>query len=521
MRRSATTAASPIAGTAVPTTASGHIRGSSLLLIGRVLALGMTFVAQVLIIRSLAKSDYGAFAYVLSLVTFAQAFMSLGLDRSLPRFAPIYDEQRAYGKLLGAIVMQGTAVLTVGLAIVLSVYGLRSAIAGVVISDGPALELLLILILLAPIQALDDMLVALLAVFTRPRAIFFRRHVLAPGLRLAVVVVLVLIHARVEFLAAGYVAAGALGVLIYLPILAGVLRPRFRNVRRSDVRFPVRELFFFALPVLSTDVAYIVIQTSDAVLLGWFRGADEVAAFRAVQPAALLNQVVFTSFTLLFVPAASRLFARGDRDGIRELYWRTAIWMAIFSFPIFVLTFSLSGPLTVTLYEERYRASAVYLALLSFGYYFNAALGFNGLTLKVFGLLRYSVAINVAAAVINIVLNLFLIPAYGALGAAIGTMTSLIIHNILKQAGLRLGTGIDLFEWRYLRVYLSILLGAGAVLAVQLLIKPSIIIGIATAAVASILVFRLNRDMLQLDATFPELNRLPLARVLLGMRANR
>lgn len=520
MRRSTATVGPGSPGQANPTSASGHIRGSSLLLTGRVVALGMTFVAQVLIIRSLAKSDYGAFAYAMSLVMFAQAFMSLGLDRSLPRFAPIYDEQRAYGKLLGAIVIQVTAVSAVGLAIILGVYGLRSAIAGMMIGDGPALTLLLILILLAPIQALDDMLVALLAVFTRSRAIFFRRHLLAPGLRLAVVVVLATIHARVEFLAAGYVVAGGLGVLIYLPILVGILRPRFRKIRRSEIRFPVRELFFFALPVLSTDLAYIVIQTSDVVLLGWFRGADEVAAFRAVQPAALLNQVVFASFTLLFVPAASRLFARGDHDGIRELYWRTAIWMAIFSFPIFVLTFSLAGPLTVTLYEERYRASAVYLALLSCGYYFNAALGFNGLTLKVFGLLRYSVAINVAAAAINIALNLVLIPAYGALGAAIGTMTSLIIHNILKQAGLRLGTGIDLFEWQYLRVYVSILLGAAAVLGLQLWIHPAIYVGLAIACIASIVVFGLNRDLLQLETTFPELNRLPLAHLLLGRRAN-
>ncbi|MFN8476214.1 MAG: hypothetical protein U0074_00090 [Kouleothrix sp.] len=68
---------------------------------------------------------------------------------------------------------------------------------------------------------------------------------------------------------------------------------------------------------------------------------------------------------------------------------QTAVWTSVLSFPIFALTFSMANPLTVILYGQKYASSAVLLALLSFGYYFNAALGFNGLTLKVYGRLRH------------------------------------------------------------------------------------------------------------------------------------
>src|SRR6476661_5203575 len=44
------------------------VRGSSLLLLGKVLALGLNFVSQILIVRYLTKNDYGAFAYALSIV---------------------------------------------------------------------------------------------------------------------------------------------------------------------------------------------------------------------------------------------------------------------------------------------------------------------------------------------------------------------------------------------------------------------------------------------------------------------
>src|SRR5436305_11135399 len=156
--------------------------------------------------------------------------------------------------------------------------------------------------------------------------------------------------------------------------------------------------------------------------------------------------------------------------------------MSVIAFPIFALTFSLAQPLTVLLYTKSYADSATILALLSFGYYFSTALGFNGLTLKVFGRLRYIVVVNILAAVVNVGINLLLIPRYGALGAAIGTCGTLVAHNIFKQAGLLLGTGINLFEWRYLKVYLTIGLSVVGLLLIQTITSSHIVIGFALVA---------------------------------------
>jgi O-antigen/teichoic acid export membrane protein len=277
---------------------------------------------------------------------------------------------------------------------------------------------------------------------------------------------------------------------------------------------PVREILIFTVPLLTTDLVYVALNTSDAIILEAYKGLDAVAAWRVIQPAAGLNMLVMSSFALLFTPMAARLYARKDRDGVRDLYWRTAIWMAIVSFPLFALTFSLAEPVTKALYGSRYEDSATYLALLSFGYYFNTALGFNGLTLRIYGIVRYIVVINVLAAVANVALNLFLIPRYGALGAAIGTTLTLVIHNLLKQAGLRMGTGISIFEWMYLRVYLIIGATALGLIFVSRVIAPPAIVQLGLAGVASLLVLGLNRHSLEMAETFPELRRLPFSRFL-------
>jgi O-antigen/teichoic acid export membrane protein len=222
-----------------------------------------------------------------------------------------------------------------------------------------------------------------------------------------------------------------------------------------------------------------------------------------------MNEIVMASFATLFTPMAARMFAKDDRMGINDLYWRTAIWIAVFSFPIFAVTFSLAQPITILLFGARYEQSAPILALLSLGYYFNAALGFNGLTLKVFGRVRYLVLMNLATAAISVVVSLLLIPRLGALGAGIGSMVALVVHNLLKQAGLRLETGVSLFERQYARVYLVITLCALGLLAFQVATSAPVFVSLAMAVVAALIVLRVNGKMVQATETFPEAMRLP------------
>jgi O-antigen/teichoic acid export membrane protein len=495
-----------------------QIRGSSLLLAGRFLSLGINFAIQVLIVRYLSKEAYGAFAYTLALVSLGVSLATFGLDRSITRFVPIYDEEKEYDKLWGTIVMVTGTILSISLGLVLLVYGLQNLLTGSLISDEQAISLLLIMILLVPVLALDNLMLGLFAVMAKPRAIFFRKNVVGPMLRLAVVLLLVLSGAGVEFLAAGFVVTGALAVSIYTAFLVKTIQQQGLLERFSlkGLDMPGREVFGFTVPLFASDLLYMVMNTSDVILLGHYWGAEAVGALRVILPAAHLNLIVMGSFTLLFTPVAARLFSRGDREGIRHLYWQTTAWIAVLSFPIFAITFSLSQPLTVLLFGERYESSAKYLTLLALAYYFNAALGLNGLTLKVFGKVRFIVLISVAAALTNLALAFLLIPRHGALGAAVATSSTLVVHNILKQWGLKRGTGIGLFQREDAVVYVSIVLTAAALLILYWLAHPPVWLAFPLAAVGSLIVVLSSRRVLRTGETFPELARFRIIRLIVG-----
>jgi len=96
---------------------------------------------------------------------------------------------------------------------------------------------------------------------------------------------------------------------------------------------PVREILTFTVPLLASDLVYVVMNTMDAVLLEYHGGTSDVAAFRAVQPTARLNQVVLASFALLFT-----LRRRACLHGVTKKESTTSIGrtllVAIASFPI-------------------------------------------------------------------------------------------------------------------------------------------------------------------------------------------
>ena len=493
-----------------------QIRGSSLLLVGRMIGLALDFVAQVMIVRYLEKTEYGAFALAMSIVAIGSTICLLGLERTVGRFAPIYQERGDLGRMWGTILVIVGTVVTVGLAVVLAVYAFQGLIGGVV-NNELALAILLLMIVLSPLQALDSLLIALFATFGSARSIFFRRYVVAPLLQLSVVIALIATESGVRLLALGYVVAAAIGIAIYSVVLVRMLQRQglVRELRRDTLRLPAREIFGFSIPLLASDVVMVLRSSLTVVFLEILRSTDEVADFRAVMPIAVQNLFVATSFRFIFTPGASRLYARGDDRALNELYWQTAAWIAILSFPLFALCLGFGEPVAVLLFGDEYRSAGIVLSVLCVGYYVNGSMGFNSLLLRVFGRVRYMVTADIATGVVSLVATILLIDRFGAVGAAIGTTGSFVMQNLLYQWGLRTRTTVGAFDRRYVRAYASIVIGAVVVVAAGVL-APPLLVGFVVVGAVSLVVLGLNRHSLKVVETYPELGRFRLMRRIFG-----
>jgi O-antigen/teichoic acid export membrane protein len=488
-----------------------QVRGSGLLLAGRAISVALTTLCQVLIVRHLSTYNYGAWAYALALVLFWQNVANLGFHEAVTRFVPIYHQRRDYARMFGAMLLCGGFILLSGTLVILALHLWPAKVLALVHEQGPSLKVLFVLIFMVPIEALDGLLMGLFASFGIARSIFSRRHILAPVLKLAVVLLLIALHADVLFLAYGYLLTTMAGIVLYGWILARYLYREglFTNFRFRDVRLPVREVFSFALPMASADMVALLIQSVAVLLLGYYHGMREIAFYRVVLPAAAMNQTIAITSALLYLPVAARLFASDDREGLRQLYWRTATWVAVLSLPIFALTFAFAQPVTVLLYGQRYSGAGTLLAILAVGYYFDVVFGFNGLTLKALNKVGLLVGSNLIAAAIGVGLDLILIPRYGALGAAIGTSTILVVCTLLRQVALGVALDIRMFQRRFFYFYGPITLAVVSLWLIRGLVRANLALAATCALISIGIVLQIARKELNIAEMFPESTRIP------------
>ncbi|TQN37892.1 O-antigen/teichoic acid export membrane protein [Blastococcus colisei] len=493
-----------------------QVRGSTLLVVGRILALLLTTTTQIVLVRALTMSDFGAFGYALAIASAGRLLLSLGQGKLLSRFTAKYEEERDYDRMFGSMILAAGTILLTSTVSLVALFMLADALVGSAVSDPATVKVVLILVFLAPLEAFDQVFVSLFAAFSKPRAIFFRKYLLTPSLRLAVVLILALTGSSVTFLAIGYVAAGVVGLALNVTLFAQVLRERdlLRHLRLRRVVLPYRAVFSFSLPLITGELLTLSLTVGGVFILAYYHSAAEVAGYRAVFNPARLNTAVLHAFVPMFLPLAARLFARSDIDGLRRTYWQTGAFVAVLTFPVFGLTGPMAEDTTVLLFGEAYADSGLVLALLSAGYYFSVVLGFNTYALQICGRIRFLVGVNTVTAVFNVALSLLLVQRYAAVGIAIANLSALVLQNVVNQWALRRALGTSFIDRRCALCYLVILCSAAALWAFQVLVDPGLVLGLASVAVASVVVLVVSRRAIELGDTFPELRRVPVLRLL-------
>jgi O-antigen/teichoic acid export membrane protein len=423
-----------------------------------------------------------------------------------------YEEQQDYPRMFGAMFLAAGTIVLTSVPVMVLLFIFADELLGSTLPDDTSVRVVLILIFTAPMEALDQVFVSLFAVFSKPRAIFFRKHLLAPGLRLVVVLQLALTGSDVTFLAVGYVAASIAGLLLYVGLLVGALRTRglLQEFNPRKVILPYRAVFEFSLPLITGELTLLSLKMGGVMVLALYHPITEVADYRVVFGTARLNTAITASFATLFLPTIARFHARGDLAGLRHSYWHTAAFVAVFSFPIFALTGPLAPATTVALFGERYAGSAVILSILAVGYYFNVVLGFNVYALQVAGRIRFLVVVNLLIAVLNIGLCFALAPQFGGVGVAVANCVALCAQNLLNQWMLRRAIGTSFVGRECWSCYAIIMAAAGVLWLIEVMFAPGIVLSVVLGAVASLLVLGGSQRALRFGDTFPELRRIPL-----------
>jgi len=490
---------------------SKGLRGSSLLFAGRCLSLGINFAIQVAAVRYLSKQDYGLFAVAISTLAVVSVAAAFGMDKTAVRMLPIYQSQGDKAKFAGATFVMAVSALVCSLLAIGVVY-LAWFLGFWESSGSTGVIVLLVLIWCTPCNVIDCLVTSLFSIFSQPNAIFFRQHVVGPGLRLAAVVAVIMTGGGVVAFAAGQLIASLLGFGFYLLLIRSVVKdnPLFGAFNWVDVRGTLRDIFGFSLTLICGDLAFLLRGAMVVIMVGYYFNPAEAAGFQAVFPAARLNDIVIATFTMLFMPSASRLFSSGAHETLNDLYGRTITWTTVFSFPIFLVSLVFSDQICLLLFGAEYADSGPTLAILSLGFFANAIVGMNLRLIRVVSGLRTLLVVDAISVVAAIGLNFWLIPLHGALGGAYAILLSFVVQGVCCQAAVWFSVGLNPLQWKIVKAYLLSGLLAWGVWQFKFGVQPRIELTIFVAVCASICFLLLSRKELDIASVFPEVARTPI-----------
>ena len=403
-------------------------RGASASFTMSVVGIGMAFSVNVLLARAMGVTQYGLYIYSLTWINVLALLCKFGTGSSLIRYIAAYHATGNWSLLRG--VLQQSIFFVFSLSLIIGTV----AVAGIsllpdrISSDQTyvayvALCLLPVLALSGNVEASLRGLRRILQSgipdsFIRPFAIFL----LAGSFYLIT---------EQQLTASTVMTFNVLGALFAI-FFGGrwLLKSLPNQVLSAKSDFNTQEWIKVTFPLFVMSVLNLLLSQTDLLMIGVFLDHDSAGIYAVVSRISGLTTLGLTAANSIVAPLISELYNTRNIPLLQRMVAISA--RGIFAYTIVsVLGLVFFGKFLLGIFGEKFTAGYTPLLLLLAGQVVNALTGSVGFLMTMTGHQNKAAQILAFCAVLNIVLNASLIPAYGLVGAAMATAISTASWNLL------------------------------------------------------------------------------------------
>jgi O-antigen/teichoic acid export membrane protein len=388
------------------------LRGFAVLSTATILIRLIGFVAVTLLARKAGPHAFGTYAFALALVGFVVGtptdfgFGTMGIRK-------IACDPEAAGRVVGEALAVQAIIAAFSVALLVSVVPFLSTDSELV-----TLTPFLALYYVAYSMTVDWALQGL----QRLRAVAAAR--LAGQVIFGIVTPLILIRGPAG--AERYAAVFAAGAIITAIVAFAMVRRAVGPIRMSWAIAPLWDLAKGAAPLGFSLIMLQVYYSMDQVLLGLLTNKAQVGQYAA----AAKLPAVLGGFTAIWVsavyPHASKLFTH-DSDALRRQLGSFTSLSVVAALPLAAGSAILGTAVMTGLFGAAYYpAGPPFAILMAAGAIVVVATNYTSLAMAAGQERIFALSVTVAA-IVNVLLNLLLIPLWGTMGAAIATVAAELV----------------------------------------------------------------------------------------------
>ena len=387
------------------------------------------YVYTALLARWVGIEYLGIYALANSITLISEVLGKMGIESGVMRFVSRLnidtDSIRIQKIIVSALKMTASFSLIIMISLIFSARYIVTQI----LDAPPILTMALMVFAVAiPFNALTSVSAFATQGFKRLKYKTLVTQFLNPTLLLVSMILCFWFFSKESAIIAPTLITGVIVFFVMIILLKRVSGVTINQIRQA--RFDT-ELLKFSYPLMFVIILQTFMHWMDILMLGYFTDAATVGLYHpAIRTAGLLNALI-VSFVSIYAPIMSQLHNEGDFSEMSHLYKLVSRWMITFAIPV-SLIFIIYPSKMMLLFGPDYMAGSSVLVILTVATFIQAALGAASPALGMSGYTRLTLWNSLGAFILNIVLNVVLIPKYGIIGAAWATLISLVAIGIAR-----------------------------------------------------------------------------------------
>lgn len=404
-------------------------KGGGIAFVGNFFVYVFRFGFGIVMARMLGADLLGLYSLTLTVANIVSVVASLGMSSATARYIPVASGEKDESRLWGIIQAALGLPTLIGTVLAIGMFLLAEPLSSRLFDRPDMVPALRLASLGIPVLVLMGKLAAITQGFKRMEYKVYSEDITFNLSKLVLSVVL---------LGAGLGVVG--GVLAHVVSMALAVVMLFWFVHRLfRLDRPLRtakrclgEMLRFSLPVYLSQLLSKFSGSIETLVLGYFGIMSGVGVYTSALGLSGIGGLFHQSLQRISVPLISDLYSRGKLDQVKRIYRTTTKWDMTFNLPIFLIILLLAKPM-LSIFGADFVTGSEGLIILAFATLFNAATGVCGSVITMTGYSKLTFANSIIYLVLNIALDMWLIPRLGVVGAALGVMLSSVLINLLRM----------------------------------------------------------------------------------------
>ncbi|MCM3378795.1 oligosaccharide flippase family protein [Alkalihalobacillus rhizosphaerae] len=384
----------------------------------------LNFLLNIILARSLGADGLGSYNIALTITSVTVVVTRFGLDNALLRFVSAAFARDDWKQIKG-LHKVGLAVSSiVGIILTAIIVGSSELISESIFDNQELSSILWIMALTIVPNALINLYSEIFKGLGRVKIGMFFQGFLIPFLNLFLI--LALINNLSSVLAVFTYTISNFIVILICHLAWLKASSNYKQIKGS---FDKNKLLSVSFPLLWVSSMNLIIDVMDTIMIGIFRDSWEVGVYSTCAKIAFMSSMVMMAINSVAGPKFSVLWSENKLDQLKiqaKKYTRHSAIIAVVITGFFIL---FRDYILLIFGEEFLEGSTIFLILI-LGQFLVLATGPVAYLLMMTGHHKFHRNNVLLCAVLNLILNLILLPHYGALGVAFSTAIALAIKNL-------------------------------------------------------------------------------------------